>query len=143
MKVLLGPSLFLLNVIAGDVPARSLLDHGSKVTLARKEKQGCSKEQCHVRNLPLNVQPIGASGTPLGAIALVSLQLRQRRNCKCCLGIECLNQFRIHCSTNKWHCSSNSRLQDCKAKAKWVLCYSTTVSATWDILNSSDRSRSV
>ena len=40
-----------------------------------REKLGWSKEQCHAHNLPLDVQPIGASGSPLGAIALVSLPI--------------------------------------------------------------------
>jgi len=36
---------------------------------------GGPKEQCHSHNLPLDVQLIGASGRPLGAIALVLLPI--------------------------------------------------------------------
>ena len=76
-----GPT-YKVDIIVGGVPTRGLLDHGAQVTLAReellpmiREKLGWSKEQCHAHNLPLDVQPIGASGRPLGAIALVLLPI--------------------------------------------------------------------
>ena len=76
-----GPT-YKVDIIVGSVPTRGLLDHGAQVTLARKEllpmireKLGWSKEQCHAHNLSLDVQPIGASVKPLGAIALVSLPI--------------------------------------------------------------------
>jgi len=53
------------------VSTRGLLDDGAKVTLVWKElmpmireKLGWFKEQCQCHNLPLDVQPIGASGRP-------------------------------------------------------------------------------
>ena len=39
------------------------------------ETLGWSKEQCHARDLSLDVWPIGASGRPLGAVALVMLPI--------------------------------------------------------------------
>ena len=40
-----------------------------------QETQEWSKEQCYAHNLPLDVQPTGASGTALGTISLVSLPI--------------------------------------------------------------------
>jgi len=61
------------------VSKRGFLDHGVQVTLVRREllpvigeKHGWSPEERHKRKL----QPVGAMGTNLGVIALVSLDIQ-------------------------------------------------------------------
>ena len=39
-----------------------------------KEKQGWTITECHEKNTKMGQQPVGATGTPLGAISLVRLQ---------------------------------------------------------------------
>ena len=40
-----------------------------------KEKHGWTIEECHSRNKPLEQQPVGAGGEPLGAEAVVALNV--------------------------------------------------------------------
>jgi len=61
------------------IKTRGFLDHGAQVTLVRKEllhaigeKHGWSLEERHKRKLKMKSQPVGPSGTDLGAVALVS-----------------------------------------------------------------------
>lgn len=77
-----GPTYQVRVEIEG-VGTRALLDHGAQVSLVRKqllpyirEKQGWTLEQCRSRNLPLDSQPVGAGGEPLGVTAVVLLTIR-------------------------------------------------------------------
>ena len=65
------------------VRTRALIDSGAQVTLVRsqmlpriKEKRGWSIEKCHSHNRPLEQQPIGAAGEPLGADSMVVLNIQ-------------------------------------------------------------------
>ena len=76
-----GPS-YKVNVVVEGVKTRGFLDHGAQVSLIRKEllptikeKQGWIITECHERNIEMGQQPIGATGTPLGAISLVRLRV--------------------------------------------------------------------
>ena len=77
-----GPT-YQVRVEVEGVGTRALLDHGAQVSLVRKqllpyirEKQGWTLEQCHSRNLPLDIKPVGAGGEPLGVTAVVLLTIR-------------------------------------------------------------------
>ena len=77
-----GP-VYKVNVELEGVRTRALLDHGAQVSLLRsqllpvvKEKKGWTLDQCHLRNLKLDQQPVGAEGRPLGAVAMVQLQVK-------------------------------------------------------------------
>ena len=76
-------STYQVKVEVEGVGTMALLDHGAQVSLVRKqllphirEKQGWTLEQCHSRNLPLDNQPFGAGGKPLGVTAVVLLTIR-------------------------------------------------------------------
>jgi len=75
-------SVYKVDVIIGGVPTRALVDSGSQVCNVReqllpyiKEKQNWSVSYCLVQHLAFDTQPIGAEGSPLGAKALVKLQV--------------------------------------------------------------------
>ena len=77
-----GPT-YQVRVEVEGVGTKALLDHGAQVSLMRKqllpyiqEKQGWTLEQCHSRNLPLDIKPVGAGGKPLGVTAVVLLTIR-------------------------------------------------------------------
>ena len=77
-----GPT-YQVKVEVEGVGTMALLDHGAQVSLVReqllphiREKQGWTLEQCHSRNLPLDNQPVGAGGKPLGVTAVVLLTIR-------------------------------------------------------------------
>ena len=76
-----GPT-YKVDIDVNGIKTRGFLDHGAQVTLVRKEllpaigeKHDWSLEERHKRNLKMKSQPVGASGTDLGAIALVSLDI--------------------------------------------------------------------
>ena len=67
-----GPAYKVIVQVEG-VRTRALIDFGAQVTLIRsqmlpkiKEKCGWTIEECHSRNRPLEQQPVGAGGKPLG-----------------------------------------------------------------------------
>ena len=76
-----GPT-YKVDFIVGGIRTRGLFDYGAQVLLARKEllplikeKKDWSVEQCNAHNLPMEAQPVGASGKPIGATALVLLEV--------------------------------------------------------------------
>ena len=76
-----GPAYKVIVQVEG-VRTRALIDFGAQVTLVRsqmllkiKEKCGWTIEECHSRNKPLEQQPVGAGGEPLGAEAVVALNV--------------------------------------------------------------------
>ena len=80
-----GPT-YKVDIDENGIKTRGFLDHGAQVTLVRKEllpaigeKHGWSLEERHKRNLKMKSQPVGASGTDLGAVALVSLDIHTGR----------------------------------------------------------------
>ena len=83
-------SICKVGLTIDNVRTRGLLDLGTQVSLVRKEllttikaHHGRSKEVCGTRNLKMKLQPVGAEVGPLGAIALVKLQIRQVRSSVC------------------------------------------------------------
>ena len=70
------------------IKTRGFLDHGAQVTLVQKEflpaireKQGWSLEERHKKIFEMRSQPVGASGSDLGAIALVSFDILVEETC--------------------------------------------------------------
>ena len=76
-----GPA-YKVNITVEGIPTRAFLDHGSQVTIVRRqllpmilEKNAWSTEKCKSKNIPLKAQPVGAMGKELGATGMVSLQM--------------------------------------------------------------------
>ena len=76
-----GPT-YKVDVVVDSLKTRALLDHGAQVSIVRREllpkireAQGWTQEQYQTRNLMLDRQPIGANGTELGVVALVTLKV--------------------------------------------------------------------
>ena len=72
----------MVDVSVDEVKTRALLDHGSKVTIVRqqllpmvKEKQQWSMDNCMEKTVPLEFQPIGATGQELGAHGITMLNI--------------------------------------------------------------------
>ena len=81
MTVLVGPA-YKVEVTVEGVRTRALLDHGAQVTIVRRQLLGKAKEKhkwpvetCRSKEIPLEKQPIGATGTELGAIGAVKLNM--------------------------------------------------------------------
>ena len=78
---IVGPT-YKINVTVEGIPTRAILDHGSQVTIVRRqllplirEKYEWSDEKCKTKNIPLEAQPVGAMGKELGASGMVVLQI--------------------------------------------------------------------
>ena len=76
-----GPAYKVIVQVEG-VRTRALIDFGAQVTLVRsqmlpkmKEKSSWTIEECHSHNRPLEQQPVGAGGEPLGAESVVALNV--------------------------------------------------------------------
>ena len=76
-----GPA-YKINITVEGIPTRAFLDHGSQVTIVRRqllpmiqEKNAWSAEKCKSKNIPLTAQPVGAMGKELGASGMVFLQM--------------------------------------------------------------------
>ena len=76
-----GPA-YKINITVEGIPTRAFLDHGSQVTIVRRqllpliqEKNEWSSEKCESKNIPLEAQPVGAMGKELGASGMVILQM--------------------------------------------------------------------
>ena len=68
-----GPA-YKINITVEGIPTRAFLDHSSQVTIVHRqllpliqEKNKWSSEKCKSKNIPLEVQPVGAMGKELGA----------------------------------------------------------------------------
>ena len=79
----IGPT-YKVDVTVGGVPTRAFLDHGSQVTIVRRqllplirEKQGWSDEQCLAKTSckKMGAQPVGAMDKELGTCGIVVFQL--------------------------------------------------------------------
>ena len=85
-----GPA-YKIDISVHGVKTRALLDHGSQVSIVRrevlpmvKEKQGWSMDTCVSKLLPLKAQPIGATGKELGAAGIVVLDIQVEATAKTC-----------------------------------------------------------
>ena len=74
-----GPT-YKIDIEVEGVKTQALLDSGSQVTLVRAElltlveqRKGWTTDKCKKRDCELKTQPVGVSGTELGAKAVVSL----------------------------------------------------------------------
>ena len=63
-----GPA-YKVNITVEGIPTRAFLDHGSQVTIVRRQllpmilkKNAWSTEKCKSKNIPLKAQPVGAMG---------------------------------------------------------------------------------
>ena len=79
--LIVGPT-YKVHVSVDGVKTRALLDHGSQVTIVRqqllpmvKEKQQWSMDNCMEKTVPLESQPIGATGQELGAHGIAMLNI--------------------------------------------------------------------
>ena len=75
-------SVYKVDISIHGIPTRALIDSGSQVCIVRQQLLPIIKEKCNwklsdclTQNLPLNTQPVGAEGSVLGTIALVSLEV--------------------------------------------------------------------
>ena len=80
-SVLVGPT-YKIEITVKSVLTGALLDHGAQVTIVRrqllgkvKERQKWPVETCRSKEIPLEKQPIGATGTELGAVGAVRLNM--------------------------------------------------------------------
>ena len=72
-------SVYKVGITIHGVPTRALIDFESQVCIIRQQMLPIIKEKCNwdlsdwvSRNFPLDVQPVGAEGSALGATAFSS-----------------------------------------------------------------------
>ena len=78
-----GP-IYKVNMTVGGIPTRAFLDHGSQITIIRRQllpkirdKRGWSDQQCIAKTncKEMGAQPVGAMGKELGTCGIVVLQM--------------------------------------------------------------------